>query len=145
MKLEVYLHRVVPILAILAALGPSVTVGKLIKASEFTKTFTQYGPLPDVELLMIDYATIVFAAGLFVAAVLEAFRLRIAAPAVLVAVIVLWIHYVPSIADEITGTMWFATKLHRSIGLTWQSLTFQTATMLSSAVLTYLRFIRSPQ
>jgi hypothetical protein len=142
-KLELYLHRLLPIVTILAALGPGLSVWKLIRARTVAKTITQYGPLPEIHIQTIDYITLAIVIMLFIAALLEVIRLRAAAPIILVTTAGLWIHYVPPIWDEITGTMWFATKLGRSFGVSWQMLTYQTLAMLGAAVLTYLRFYRS--
>lgn len=145
MKVELYLHRLLPIMSILAALGPGISVWKMIRAPDVAKTITQYGPLPEIHVPVIDYITFALVIVLFIAALLEAIRLRVAAPIILVTTLGLWVHYVPAVWDEITGTMWSATKLGRSLGVSWQMLTYQTLTMLSAAVLTYLRFYRKAQ
>ena len=144
-KLEIYLHRLLPIVSILAALGPGIGVWKLFRGRALVKTITQYGPLPEIHIPTIDYITLAIAIILFIAALLEAIRLRAAAPIILVTTVCLWIHYVPPIWDEITGTMWFATKWGRTLGVSWQMLTYQTLTTLSAAMLTYLRFHRPAQ
>lgn len=145
MKVERYLHRLLPIVSVLAALGPGLSVWKMIRAPGIAKTITQYGPLPEIHVPVIDYVTFALVIMLFIAALLEAIRLRVSAPIILVITLGLWVHYVPSVWDEITGTMWFATKLGRSLGVSWQMLTYQMLTMLSAAALTYLRFYRRPQ
>jgi hypothetical protein len=144
-KLEVYLHRLLPVVSILAALGPGISVWKMIRAPDVAKTITQYGPLPEIHVPTIDYITLAIVIVLFTAALLEAIRVRAAAPIILVTSVFLWVHYIPPIWDEISGTMWFGIKLAQTLGVSWQMLTYQTLTMLSAAILTYLRFNRPAQ
>jgi hypothetical protein len=92
----------------------------------------------------VDYITLALAIVLLIAAVLQLVRLRFAAPLALVAVGGLWIYYIPAIWDDITGDMWFAMKLGRTSGITWQMLSYQIMAMLCAGILTYLR-VRHPQ
>jgi len=144
-KLELYLHRLLPLVSVLAAIGPGLSVWRMIRASSVARTITQYGPLPEIRVPAIDYITLAIVIVLFVAALLEVIHVKAAAPIILVASVSLLVHYVPPIWDEITGTMWFAMKLGRSLGVTWQMLTWQALTMLSAGALTYLRFHRRAQ
>ena len=66
-----------------------------------------------------------------------------AAPLALVAVVGLWVYYIPGIWDEATGTMWFAMRLGRVTGITWQMLTYQTMAMVCAGIVTYLRIRQS--
>lgn len=95
--------------------------------------------LPSGFWILIDYLTLMLAILLLIGAVLQILRVRFAAPLVFVAVVSLWLYYIPSIWDEITGTMWFTMKLGRTTGISWQMLTYQIMAMLCSGMLTYLR------
>ena len=144
MKLEVYLGRALPVFGILAALGPGLQVVKLIRGREAVKAIRQFGPLPEIQIPAADYLTLTLATLLLIAAVLQLFRFRVAAPLALAASAGLWVYYIPGIWDEVTGSMWFAVKLGRTTGITWQMLTYQIAAMICAGILTYLR-ARQPQ
>ena len=58
----------------------------------------------------------------------------------LAATVVLWAHYIPGIWYEITGSMWFAMRLGRTTGITWQMLSNQVLAMVCAGGLTHLRF-----
>jgi hypothetical protein len=77
--LERWLGRILPLFCLLAALGPGLSVYRLMQIREFAKTFTKYGPLPEVRASPLDYMTLAVAIILLVAGVLEVIRLRIAA------------------------------------------------------------------
>jgi hypothetical protein len=102
-------------------LAPGLQVVKLVHGRQAVKTIRQFGPLPDIRIPAVDYLTLTFAILPLVAAILELFRLRMAAPLALVAVAGLWIYYIPGIWDETTGNMWFAMKLGRTTGISWQN------------------------
>jgi hypothetical protein len=115
----------------------------MFKARDLARTITQYGPLPQIHISFVDYLTLSLAIMLLVAVIMEIARLRLAAPVALTIITVLWLYYIPGIWEEVTGSVWFTTKLGRSTGITWQMLTYQILSMLCAAVLTVLRF-RSP-
>lgn len=140
MKVEIYLGRALPVLSVLAALGPGLEVLKLLRARELARTIAQYGPLPEIHIPLVDYVTLTLAILLLMAAVMEVCRLRLAAPIALALTTGLWLYYIPGIWDEVTGTYWFASQLGRSTGITWQKLTYQSTSMVCAGVLTALRF-----
>ena len=140
MRAEVFLHRLLPIVSTLAALGPGLQAVKMFRARDFARTFTQYGPLPQIHISYVDYLTLSLAIMLSVAGIMEIARHRLAAPIVLTITTLLWLYYIPGIWEEVTGSVWFTTKLGRSTGITWQMLTYQILSMLCAAVLTILRF-----
>jgi hypothetical protein len=140
MRAEVYLHRLLPIVSILAALGPGLQALKMFRARDLVRTITQYGPLPQIHIPFVDYLTLSLAIMLLVAVIMEIARLRLAAPIALTIITALWLYYIPGIWEEVTGNVWFTTRLGRSTGITWQMLTYQTLSMLCAAVLTVLRF-----
>jgi hypothetical protein len=116
--------------------------GDLFRAREAVKDVTQFGPLPEIHVHVIDYVTLTAALVLLVGALLELIRLKYAAPLILAATVILWIHYLPWMWDSMTGTMWFATKLGRFSGISWQMMTYQTLALLNAGYLTYFRFYR---
>jgi len=143
MRLDVYLARALPLLSVLAALGPGNGALKMILAPGLAKKITQYGPLPEIKVPLVDYVTLMLAIVLIIAAVLELCHVRLAAPIALASIVALWVYYIPAIWDEMTGSMYWAMKLGRSMGVTWQMLTYQTLSMVCATALTYLRFGRS--
>lgn len=140
MRLEPYFSRAFPVLCLLAALGPGLSVVKLLRARAVARTITQYGPLPEIHVPALDYITLSAAVVLLVAAIREVARLRLAAPIALTATVVLGSYFIPALWDEITGDMWFAMKLGRTLGVSWQMAVYQIATMVCAGVLTYIRF-----
>jgi hypothetical protein len=140
MRLETYLSRAFPILCLLGALGPGLAVVKMLRARVLARTITQYGPLPEIPVTALDYITLLAAVVLLVAALLELTRLRLAAPLALTASVALWSYYIPGLWDQITGEMWFAMKLGRSLGVSWQMVLYEMLTMLCAGALTYIRF-----
>jgi hypothetical protein len=71
-KLELYLHRLLPIVPSWPRLAPGLSVWKLIRARAVAKTITEYGPLPEIHIPTIDYITLAIVIMLFIAALLEA-------------------------------------------------------------------------
>jgi hypothetical protein len=69
-KVELYLHRLLPIVSILAALGPGLSVWKMLRDSAAAKTITQYWPLPEIHIPTIDFITLAIATMLCIAALL---------------------------------------------------------------------------
>jgi hypothetical protein len=94
MRAEVFLHRLLPIVSTLAALGPGLQAVKMFRARDFARTFTQYGPLPQIHISFVDYLTLSLAIMLSVAGIMEIARHRLAAPIVLTITTLLWLYYI---------------------------------------------------
>jgi hypothetical protein len=112
----------------------------LMVGREQVKKITQYGPLPEIRIPVVDYITLTLSVALLIAGVLQIAGLRVAAPAALVAATGLWLYYIPGIWDEITGDFWFTRLLGHSHGITGQMLTYQISTMIVAGILTYVRW-----
>src|SRR5262245_38303246 len=92
MRADVFLHRLLPIVSTLAALGPGLQALKMFKARDLARTITQYGPLPQIQIPFVDYLTLSLAIMLLVAVIMEIARLRLAAPIALTIITVLWLY-----------------------------------------------------
>ena len=113
---------------------------KLLRGRAVAKAITQYGPLPEIRIPVLVYIALSLAIILLVAALLELTRVPTAAPIAFLTTLALWAYYIPGLWDEITGKMWFAMKLGRTAGISWQMLVYQIAAMICTGVLTYVRF-----
>lgn len=122
-RVLVWLYKVS---GLLAALGPGLHVVHLIRARDFTRTFRQYGPLPEIHILATDCVALASAILLLTVVLLDGFRPRPARRLAKVALGGLWLFYVPRIWDQVTGTDWFARVTNVFVGFPWQMLAYQT-------------------
>jgi len=140
MRLETYLRRTFIVVSILAALGPGIGVVGLMRARAFAKTFTRYGPLPEIPISWIDWMVLGSAIALLIAAILEVARFRGAAPLALVSTILLWIYFGPGLWAHLGGDVFFEPSPGHATSVPWQQFVYQIAATICTATLTYVRY-----
>jgi hypothetical protein len=143
MKAEKYLSRVLALLALLASIAPGLATVGLIRLRDFARDYRLYGPLPEVQISLIDWLGLVLAGVLIAASLLLIFDGRWAVTVVLIAVSGLWVYYLPGLWEAATGSTSFSLRLGRSMIVTWQMITIQAVTMACAVAVTYLRRARS--
>lgn len=125
---------------VLAGGGPAWEVARVFQARELARTFTKYGPLPEIPITAFDYMTLVLALVLVGAACLEALGLRGAALVAFAATAGLWVYYGPGAWEKITGDMRFSVKLGHNIAVSWRMIAYQMAATISAGALSYMRW-----
>jgi hypothetical protein len=94
------------VFSLLAAFGPGLQVMGWFRARRLIRTITQYGPLPEIHIPLVDYIVLTSAIVLILAAILDIVGLKIAAPIILSGSIWLWILvYAPGVWELLTGDM----------------------------------------
>lgn len=141
-RLQRYLGHALPILCLLAALGPGIRTAGWLRAREVVKTITKYGPLPEIDVFAFDYVVLELAFVLILAGILQVVRVRAAVPLAFAAVMAMWTYYVPYLCDTVTGGMELEFRIGRSHGVSWQMLLYQS---LATACATALILVRSPR
>jgi len=127
----------------LAAIGPGLGFVRLARAREFAKTFTKYGPLPEIHITAFDWFLFVLAIILLFSVILELFRFRAAPCMALISALLLWIYFGPGIWAHIAGNGFFEPTPSYSTSLPWQQIVYQIGATFFSAMLTYFRYFSS--
>ena len=125
---------------ILASQNPLFFAVKLSGLQEFSRTYTKYGKLPEIQIPIVVYLAHALAVVLLMAVVLEFLSFKMAAPMALVCTFILWINYLPGIWYALSGDYRLEAVFGTTTPITWQILLFQTGAMACSGVLTYVRF-----
>ena len=127
----------------LAAIGPGLGFIRLVRAREFSKTFTKYGPLPEIHVTAFDWVLFVLAIILLFSVILELFRFRAAPPLALISTLLLWIYFGPGLWAHIAGNGFFEPTPSHSTSLPWQQIVYQIGATFCSTMLTYFRYVSS--
>jgi hypothetical protein len=133
------LHFALILFGVLAAIPPAGQIVSLLFGGEAAKRITQYGPLPEIQILPIDYITLLLASVLIAAALSELFNWRYAAQSAFLASAGLMIYYVPATYELLTDSMFFTLKLGHTYSATPRMLVFEVLSLLVSGWLSYAR------
>jgi hypothetical protein len=138
-----WLRRAFPILCLFAAVGPAFNVIRLLRAREFAKTVTTYGPLPEIPVPALEYFLLGLSVLVLIAGLLELMKFRAAPRIALAGTVAMWFYFGPALWAHLKGDGFFEPGPGLATSVPWQQFAWLTAAMVCSAYLTWIR-LRTP-
>ena len=140
MAMEGQVRALFMVLCVLAAIGPGIAAIRLLRGRSFARTFTDYGPLPEIPFGWRHWVVLIAASLLIAAVLLEISRARDAPMLSLIPLGMLWLYIGPGVWERVVGDGTFEPAPGLRTMVTWQMMLYQVGASLCALWLVRLRY-----